>query len=313
MKDTTIVFMGTPEFAVPSLKKLIENYNVKAVFTQPDRPKGRGKKISMSPVKEVAMEKDIAVYQPLKLKNDTECIEKLKEINPDFIIVVAFGQILSKEVLQIPKIGCINLHASLLPKYRGAAPINWAIVNGEKETGNTTMFMDVGLDTGDMLLKSKVKITDTMTAGELHDILMEDGAELLSKTIDGLVSNDIERIPQNTEKTIYASMLNKKMANIDWNKKSEEINSFIRGLNPWPVAYTQYENKIMKIYESEILNEKSSKKPGCILKVSNDGIKVSTSDGSLLVKTIQFPGKRPMSVSDYIKGHNIKEEILLGK
>lgn len=228
MKDVSIVFMGTPEFAVPSLKILIDEFNVEAVFTQPDRPKGRGKKLAISPIKEVALENNIPVYQPLKLKNDEECIKKLKEIKPDFIIVVAFGQILSKEVLDIPKVGCINLHASLLPKYRGAAPINWAIINGEKQTGNTTMFMDVGLDTGDMLLKSYVDVTEDMTAGDLHDILKEDGANLLVETIKGLKDNLIKRQKQEDSKSMYASMLNKAMAKIDWNKNSEDINLLVR-------------------------------------------------------------------------------------
>lgn len=311
MKDISIVFMGTPEFAVPSLKTLINEFAVEAVFTQPDRPKGRGKKLAISPIKEVALENNIPVYQPLKLKNDEECIKKLKEIKPDFIIVVAFGQILSKEVLDIPKVGCINLHASLLPKYRGAAPINWAIINGEKQTGNTTMFMDVGLDTGDMLLKSYVDITEDMTAGDLHDILKEDGAELLVETIKGLKNNIIKRQVQEDSKSMYASMLNKAMAKIDWNKNSEDINLLVRGLNPWPVAYTQYENKLMKIYKTKIINENSNKIPGTIISVSKEGIKVSTKNGVLLLQVIQFPGKKPMEVSEYIKGHNIIESTLL--
>src|SRR3712207_5265935 len=175
-----IVFMGTPEFAVPSLKAMVENFNVEGVFTQPDRPKGRGKKLAMSPVKEVALENNIDVYQPVSLRKEPEFIEKLKNIQPDFIIVVAYGQILPKEVLEIPKYACINLHASLLPKYRGAAPLNWAIINGEKKSGNTTMLMDVGLDTGDMLMTQEVDINDSMTAGELHDILMIQGGKLRS-------------------------------------------------------------------------------------------------------------------------------------
>ncbi|NEZ46009.1 methionyl-tRNA formyltransferase [Clostridium niameyense] len=304
--------MGTPEFAVPSLKILIDEFNVEAVFTQPDRPKGRGKKLAISPIKEVALENNIPVYQPLKLKNDEECIKKLKEIKPDFIIVVAFGQILSKEVLDIPKVGCINLHASLLPKYRGAAPINWAIINGEKQTGNTTMFMDVGLDTGDMLLKSYVDVTEDMTAGDLHDILKEDGANLLVETIKGLKDNLIKRQKQEDSKSMYASMLNKAMAKIDWNKNSEDINLLVRGLNPWPVAYTQYENKLMKIYKTKIINENSDEIPGTIIGVSKEGIKVSTKNGVLLLQVIQFPGKKPMEVSEYIKGHNIIENTLLG-
>ena len=178
-----IVFMGTPDFAVPSLEALIDKFGVEAVFTQPDRPRGRGKKMVFSPVKEIAVKHDIKVFQPEKLKDDIEAVEYLKELKPDFIIVVAFGQILTKEVLDIPKYGCINLHASLLPMYRGAAPLNWVIINGEEKTGNTTMLMDVGLDTGDMLLKDEVEITKNMTSGELHDILMNRGGELLIKQL----------------------------------------------------------------------------------------------------------------------------------
>lgn len=306
-----IVFMGTPEFAVPALKKLIEEFNVVAVFTQPDRPKGRGKKVGVSPIKEIALQHDIPLYQPEKLKNDSEALKKLKIINPDFIVVVAYGQILTKEVIEIPKEGCINLHASLLPKYRGAAPINWAIMNGEKESGNTTMFMDVGLDTGDMLLKTNVEITDNMTAGNLHDILMEDGAKLLVKTLKGIVNKTIEREKQQDSPTSYASRLNKDMAKIDWNLSNQSIRNLIRGLNPWPVAYTHYEGQNMKIYEGNILSENTSYKPGYVIDVSNEGIKVACSVGSMLLEIIQFSGGKPMKVSEYIKGHELNKNIIL--
>jgi len=306
-----IVFMGTPEFAVPSLEALINEFGVKAVFTQPDKPKGRGKKLAVSPVKEVALRHNVEVFQPSKLKTDENCINKLKEINPDFIIVVAYGQILSKEILDIPKYGCINLHASLLPKYRGAAPINFAVINGETVSGNTTMFMDVGLDTGDMLLKSEYEIHKDMTAGELHDILMEDGASLLINTINGIVDKSIERIKQNDDETIYAHMLDKKMGEINWALDSKKINNLIRGLNPWPVAYTHYENQVMKIYEAKSLNEECNHEPGYIINVSKEGIKVSTGKGIILIKKIQFPSKKPMYVEEYIKGHDIQSGIVL--
>ncbi len=247
-----IVFMGTPDFAVPSLKSLINEFGVEAVFTQPDRPKGRGKKLGMSPVKEVALENNIPVYQPLRLKNEPETIEELKNMEPDFIIVVAFGQLLPKEVLDIPKYGCINLHASLLPKYRGAAPLNWSIIKGEKVTGNTTMLMDVGLDTGDMLLKDEVEITDNMTAGELHDILMERGGELLVRTIKGILNNEITPEKQSDEGTCYASMLNKEIAKIDWSLSAQDIHNLVRGLNPWPVALTSYDDITMKFMKLEL-------------------------------------------------------------
>lgn len=308
-----IVFMGTPDFSVPSLKGLIKEFGVKAVFTQPDKPKGRGKKLAMSPVKEVAIENNIPVFQPEKLKNDVEMLQKLKDMKPDFIIVVAYGQILTKEVLDIPKYGCINLHASLLPKYRGAAPINWALINGEKESGNTTMLMDVGLDTGDMLLKSNVKITEDMTAGQLHDILMEDGSELLLRTIKGLVEGTIVKEEQGESPTDYAKMLDKDIAKIVWNLSSGSIKNHIRGLNPWPIAYTQYDGQSMKVYEAETLEVKSNQEPGYILDVTKEGIKVACREGALLVQKIQFPGGKPMYVSEYIKGHEIKKDIVLGR
>lgn len=306
-----IVFMGTPEFAVPALKSIIDEFGVKAVFTQPDRPKGRGKKLAMSPVKEVAVEHNIPVYQPEVLKNDRESIEELKNIKPDFLIVVAYGQILTKEVLDIPKYACINLHASLLPKYRGAAPINWAIINGEIESGNTTMFMDEGLDTGDMLLKSKVEITEDMTAGELHDIMMKDGGELLVKTIHGIVDGTIRREKQGNTPTEYAKMLDKNVAKINWDLSSKEINNQIRGLNPWPVAYAQYDGQNMKIFKASPLEAKSKYEPGYIIEVSKDGIKIACGNGILLAECIQFPGGKNMKVSEYIKGNEIKIGTIL--
>lgn len=300
-----IVFMGTPDFAVPSLKKIIDVYGVESIFTQPDKPKGRGKKISYSPVKEVALENNIKVFQPTKLKADKEALEYLKNLKPDFIIVVAFGQILTKEVLDIPKYGCINLHASLLPMYRGAAPLNWAIINGEKKSGNTTMLMDVGLDTGDMLLKDEIEITDNMTAGELHDLLMYRGADLLLNTIDGLSKGTI--IPEKQcEETFYAKMLNKDLGRIDWNNSAKNIHNLIRGLNPWPIAHTTYDDKSMKIYESEVLVESSNKEPGTIINVSKEGMKVSTNLGVLLIKKIQFPNGKPLTIEQYTNGNELE-------
>lgn len=300
-----IVFMGTPDFAVPSLKKIIDAYGVESVFTQPDKPKGRGKKISYSPVKEVALENNIKIFQPTKLKADKEALEYLKNLKPDFIIVVAFGQILTKEVLDIPKYGCINLHASLLPMYRGAAPLNWAIINGEKKSGNTTMLMDVGLDTGDMLLKDEIEITDNMTAGELHDLLMYRGADLLLNTIDGLSKGTI--IPEKQcEETFYAKMLNKDLGRIDWNNSAKNIHNLIRGLNPWPIAHTTYDDKSMKIYESEVLVESSNKEPGTIINVSKEGMKVSTNLGVLLIKKIQFPNGKPLTIEQYTNGNELE-------
>lgn len=308
-----IVFMGTPDFAVPSLKKLIAEYDVVAVFTQPDRPKGRGKKLAMSPVKEVAVEHNIPVYQPVKLRNDKETIDKLKAIEPDFIIVVAFGQILSKEVLDIPKYGCINLHASLLPKFRGAAPINWSIINGEKFSGNTTMLMDVGLDTGDMLLKNQVEITEDLTAGELHDKLMISGSDLLVDTIKGVVAGTIKPVKQIDEESCYASMLNKDLAEINWSKSSKEIHNLVRGLNPWPVAYSYYGEFMMKIHKTKVVNKNSDKIPGTVLSVDKKGIEVSTGGGVLLIEKLQFPNGKPLMVEQFINGNTIEVGKVLGR
>lgn len=306
-----IVFMGTPDFAVPSLETLINKFDVKAVFTQPDRPKGRGKKMAVSAVKECALKYELPIYQPVKLKNDEECIEAIKSIEPDFIVVVAFGQILTKEVLDIPKYGCINLHGSLLPKYRGAAPINFSIINGEKVSGNTTMLMDVGLDTGDMLLKDEVPISDDMTAGELHDALMERGGELLVKTLEGLYEGTLKPIAQNDDESTYASKLDKTIAKIDWTKSSMDIHNQIRGMNPWPVAYTTYKGQRMKIYKSSIVSDSSNKISGTILKVDKSGILVKAGKDSVLVEQIQFPNGKPMKVKDYMNGNTIEEGIIL--
>lgn len=305
-----IVFMGTPEFSVPSLKKLIDTYGVCAVFTQPDKPKGRGKKMAYSPVKEVALEYNIPVYQPIKLKDDRECIEALKSLSPDFIIVVAFGQILTEEILDIPKYACINLHASLLPMYRGAAPLNWAIINGEKVSGNTTMLMELGLDTGDMLLKNEVEITEHMTAGELHDLLMNSGGNLLVETIEGLVNKTI--IPEKQEEeTYYAKMLNKETGRINWSNSAKDIHNLVRGLNPWPIAHTTYEDQTMKIYKSTVINDQSNKEPGTIIKVDKEGVKVSCLEGILLIEIVQFPNGKPLTIEQYINGKPIKENIKL--
>lgn len=261
-------------------------------------------------MKEVAVEHNIPVYQPIKLKEEPEMVEELKRMEPDFIIVVAFGQILTKEVLDIPKYGCINLHGSLLPMYRGAAPIQWAVINGEKVSGNTTMLMDVGLDTGDMLMKDEVEIPDEMTAGELYDILKERGAELLKNTIEKMVKGEI--IPEKqSDETFYAKMLDKNMALINWDESAEKIHNLIRGLNPWPIAYTNYNDEKMKIFESRVLSEKHNKTNGTILDVSKEGMKVACGEGVLLIKKVQFPNKKPLTIEQYINGHKIDTNVVL--
>lgn len=301
-----IVFMGTPDFAVPSLKALIDEFGVMAVYTQPDRPKGRGKKLSITPVKELALEHNIEVFQPESLRKEPEAVAKLKAMEPDFIIVVAFGQILPKEVLEIPKYACINLHGSLLPKYRGAAPIQWSVINGEKVAGNTTMLMDVGLDTGDMLLTNEVEITRFMTAGDLYEELKVSGAGLLVETINKMVNNEITPIKQNDEESTYASMLNKEMAKIDWSKSAQTIHNHIRGLNPWPVATTVLDDKTVKIYESDFADEKTTKEAGTIIEANKNGIKVATGEGVLIIKKLQMPNAKPLKVQDFLNGNSIE-------
>ena len=246
-----IVFMGTPEFAVPCLRDLIANkHEIAAVVTQPDKAKGRGNKLALPPVKVLANESGIPVYQPVKIKTG-EFTEILKSVAPEVIIVVAFGQLLSQEILDIPPHGCINVHASILPKYRGAAPINWCIINGDKTTGVTTMYMDKGLDTGDIILKREIQIGADENAGELHDRLSELGASALSETIELLISGKIERIPQNNEEATYAPIMTKELGRIDWSKDASDVRNLIRGTYPWPGAFSSYNGKIFKI-----LNEK---------------------------------------------------------
>jgi len=299
--------MGTPEFAVPSLNMLIEEgYDIAAVVTQPDKPKGRGNKITAPPVAEIARSKGIMVMQPVKIKTG-EFAEDLKKLNADLFITVAYGRILPKEVLDIPKYGCINVHGSLLPKYRGAAPIQRAIINGETVTGITTMYTDVGMDTGDMLLKEEIEIPEDMTFGELHDKLAILGASVLKKTLEKLKDGSLTRTPQNHEEATYAPIIEKETGKIDWSQSTRSINNLIRGTNPWPVAYCFYENKKMKIWKASIADECNIiDKPGKILYVGKDGIKVACGKGILDIKEIQFESSRRMTVGEYICGHKIE-------
>ncbi|NGT12350.1 methionyl-tRNA formyltransferase [Clostridium perfringens] len=314
-----IVFMGTPDFAVPSLKKMIEKFNVSAIVTQPDKPSGRGKKVSISPIKEVGISNEIQIFQPEKIRTDSVIINKLKEIEPDFIIVVAYGQILTKEILDIPRLGCICLHASLLPMYRGSAPINWCLINGETKTGNTTILMDTGIDTGDMLMRSEVEISESMTAGELYNLLKVNGAELLEETINGIITGKICGIKQQNDGSSYVKMLNKQMAKINWNDSSTNIHNLIRGLsswpykniNSWPTAYTYYKDIPFKIFKSKSLEANIIDPPGYIIDANDEGIKVATKNGILIIEILQFPGGKPLEVKEFLKGNKIEKGILL--
>ena len=305
-----VVFMGTPDFAVPCLDKLQQNYNVVAVYTQPDRPKGRGQKLAMSPVKVFATEHHIPVYQPEKIKT-LECVAQLKELNPDLIVVVAFGQILSKDILDIPKYGCINVHASLLPRWRGAAPIHWSIISGDKKTGVTTMYMDVGLDTGDMILKATTDITEDMTTAMLHDKLMLQGADLLIESLKQIENNTAPREKQDDSLTCYAKMLNSDNCRIDWTKSAVEIHNLVRGLNSWPVAYTTLNGKKFKIWQTKVVDsDKNYEEVGKIIAFTKNSITVATGKGSLELIEVQPPNKAKMSANSYVNGH--KKELETG-
>lgn len=307
-----IVFMGTPDFAVPCLKVLIEQkHDIAAVVTQPDRAKGRGKKLAPPPVKVLAEEAGIPVYQPERIKTP-EFTELLRSLKPDAIIVVAFGQILSKEILDIPPQGCINVHASLLPKYRGAAPINWCIINGEKVTGVTTMYMDVGLDTGDMIIKKETAIGDNETAGELHDRLMELGVQVLSETMELIAAGNAPRTPQDDAEATYAPIMTKALGRIDWSKPAEEIRNLIRGTYPWPGAFTTYNSKVFKVFSAELLDPGIiSSKPGTIARVEKDRIVVDCGSGRLAITELQFENEKRMSVEAYLRGHEIETGAVL--
>lgn len=314
-----IVFMGTPDFAVPSLKKMIEKFNVSAIVTQPDKPSGRGKKVSISPIKEVGLSNQIPIFQPEKIRTDSVIINKLKELKPDFIIVVAYGQILTKEILDIPRLGCICLHASLLPMYRGSAPINWCLINRETKTGNTTILMDTGIDTGDMLMRSEVEISESMTAGELYNLLKVNGAELLEETINGIITGKICGVKQPNDGSSYVKMLNKQMAKINWNDSSTNIHNLIRGLsswpykniNSWPTAYTYYKDIPFKIFKSKSLEANIIYPPGYIIDANDEGIKVATKNGILIIEILQFPGGKPLEVKEFLKGNKIEKGIIL--
>ncbi|MBQ9442436.1 MAG: methionyl-tRNA formyltransferase [Selenomonadaceae bacterium] len=289
MEKLRIIFMGTPEFAVPSLKKLCEVHEVVCVVTQPDRPKGRGQKLLPPPVKVFAEEKNIPILQPIKVKNP-EVVAELKKFQADLIVVVAFGQILSQEILDLPKFGCINVHASLLPRYRGAAPIEWALINGEKITGVTTMQMNAGLDTGDMLLKSEVKIPDEMILPELQEKLMTTGAELLIKTLEKLQRGELQPIKQDDSLSNYAPMLKKETGSIDWNKSAREIHNLVRGL--YGGAYAFMNGQKIKIWRTKIHNENSKTLPGKI-NFLDKKILIGTGQGSLEILEMQAPnGKK---------------------
>ncbi len=311
-KDKFIVlFMGTPEFAVYTLEMLIHNHNVLAVVTQPDKPQGRGYKLKSSPVKEVALKYSIDVYQPDKVKDNDEFINKIRNMDLDLIIVVAYGKILPSDILNIPKFGCINSHASLLPRHRGAAPINFAIISGDNKSGITTMFMDEGLDTGDIIEKYEVEIEDYMTAGQLHDKLKLISAYGMKDTLQKIKNGTIKRQKQDDSKSTYAPIITKEFAHIDFSKSARDILNLIKGLNPWPVAYCLYEEKKIKLYEAKEVSINEDKyidfSYGQIVEINDDGLLVKCGQGFILITTIQFENKKVMSIKSFLNGNIISK------
>ena len=310
-----VVFMGTPDFAVGTLEALLQSrHQVVAVVTQPDKPKGRGKAMQFTPVKEVAVREEIPVLQPKKVR-EPEVVEEIRQFHPDVIVVVAFGQLIPKAILDMPQYGCVNVHASLLPKYRGAAPIQWAVIDGEEKSGVTTMQMDEGLDTGDMLLTEEVVLDPQETGGSLFDKLSEVGAGLLLKTLDDLEAGNIHPQKQPAESTTaYAAMLTKKMGEIDWTQSAVQIERLVRGLNPWPSAYTHLGQKTLKIWRAAVRTSmKQEKEPGTVILIDKKHFGVQTGDGMLEILELQLEGKKRMDADAFLRGYQMEDGTKLGE
>lgn len=313
-----VVFMGTPDFSVGTLKAIVEaGHEVAAVVTQPDKPKGRGGAMSFSDVKQAAIELGLLVLQP-KRARDEEFVNELRKINPDVIVVVAFGQILSKQILDMPKYGCVNVHASLLPKYRGASPIQWAVINGCEYSGVTTMMMNEGIDTGDILLVEKVKLDSKETGGSLFDKLSGVGADLLVKTLDELEKGTVKPVKQNETEATHVKMLDKSFGNIDFSMEAARIERLIRGLNPWPSAFTHFNGKLLKIWDADVCDDVvcescESVVNGMITHVNNNSFIVKCGDNSLKINELQLEGKKRMKTQDFLRGNHINTGDILGK
>ena len=306
-----IIFMGTPDFSVGTFEALIEaGHEIVLAVTQPDKPKGRGEKVQYPPVKEAALKRQIPVFQPKRVRAP-ECIEELRKYDADIMVVIAFGQILPKEILEMTPYGCVNVHASLLPKYRGAAPIQWAVINGERVSGVTTMQMDEGLDTGDMLMKTEIVLDEKETGGSLHDKLARAGAGLCVQTLEALKDGTVVREPQGESTTEYARMLDKGMGRIDWSKDAKSIECLIRGLNPWPSAYTEWNGRTMKIWEADVADIDEGREPGTVIRVEKDGFCVQTGRGSLKVRSLQIPGKKRMDAGAFLRGYQVDAGTVL--
>ena len=301
-----VVFMGTPDFASASLKKLIEEeFEIVGVFTQPDKPKGRGMEMSFSPVKELALQHGLPVYQPEKMRDGT-ALAILKELRPDILAVVAYGRILPDEMLELPRYGAVNVHGSLLPKYRGAAPIQWAVLNGDKVTGVSTMYLAHDMDTGDVIYTEETEIGEFETSGELFDRLKEMGASLLVRTLRDIEAGTAPRTPQNHAEASYVKMLDKSICPIDWNKNPREIVKHIYGLQPWPVATMELEGKSYRVFAAAYSGRKSGKTPGSLIAAGEDGLEFVCGNGeTLLITELQAPGKKRMLASDFLRGHRV--------
>lgn len=303
-----IIFMGTPDFSVGTLEALVEaGHDVCLAVTQPDKPKGRGKEMQPTPVKAAAQRHGIPVYQPKRIR-DPECVEELKKYNADVMVVIAFGQILPKTILELTPYGCINVHASLLPKYRGAAPIQWAIIEGEKVTGVTTMQMDEGLDTGDMIMKTEVPVDEDETGETLHDKLAAAGAALCVRTLEAVENGTAVFEKQGESPTAYARMLDKKLGDIDWSQPAVRIERLVRGLNSWPSAYTHWNGKVVKIWRAKAEGEgPGEKEPGTVISVGKNDFAVQTCSGILRVYELQIPGKKRMETGAFLRGYALEE------
>ena len=301
-----VVFMGTPDIAATCLKKILaDGFQVVGVYTQPDRPKNRGMKLAFSPVKEVALAHDIPVFQPENFREDAT-VEQLRDLQPDVVAVVAYGRILPQRVLDIPPKGCINIHASILPSYRGSAPYQWAVLDGQKETGVTAMYLCREMDAGDMIDVAKTPIGENETAGELLDRLAVLGADLLSETLVKIENNTVTAVPQDGSQATYAPMLDKTMCPIDWNKTAQQVHDHVRGMNPWPVATTELGGKRFKIYTTAILNETTDAAPGTVLGLTKTGLKMACGNGVVEIRILQAEGGKRMAAPDYFRGHPLE-------
>lgn len=316
-----VIFMGTPDFSVGTLERLLEaGHEVVLVVTQPDKAKGRGKKVQYSPVKEAALAHGLEVYQPKRIR-EAECVEHLRGYEADIAVVVAFGQILPKEILEMPKHGCVNVHASLLPKYRGASPIQWAVIQGEEVTGVTTMRMDEGLDTGDIILQQEVRLREDETGGSLFERLSQVGAELCIKTLDAIGQGTAVYTPQNQEEATHTTVIKKQLGKIDWNKPAKELECLVRGLNPWPSAYSSLNGKALKVWKASCLMQPLEKpgeqggasggssqkaQPGTVLEAGKGGWKVQTGQGVLVLEEVQLEGKKRMAANDFLRGFSVE-------